>query len=62
MIDKSSEEWRKQCEARWVLGLASKQLRQDFFVLVEKARGMDARKELEAAVMVEWNAKKARQI
>lgn len=56
-----TEEWRKECEARYVVNLAGLRLRRDYLELVEKRRGQAARSELEAAVNVEWVKRKGKQ-
>lgn len=47
MIDKASEEWRMQCEARHVLTL---QNRQAYYLLVQEKRGKEAANALIEAV------------
>jgi hypothetical protein len=54
----SSEEWRRICEARYVLAKPDKQSRHAYLSMVEKARGQPARKELEDEVMREWERRK----
>lgn len=56
-----SEDWRMECEARYVVNLAGLRLRRDYLELVEKRRGQAARSELEAAVKVEWVKRKGKQ-
>ena len=58
MIDKSSEAWRMECEARYVANLAGLRLRRDYLELVGSKRGETARSELEAAIKVEWVKRK----
>lgn len=58
MIDKSSEAWRIECEARYVANLSGLRLRRDYLELVGSKRGMAARSELEAAIKVEWSKRR----
>ena len=59
-MDKSSQEWRKQCEARelltWPLAERRKQL-----YLVEQKRGWQARIELQDEMESQWQQKKLTQ-
>jgi hypothetical protein len=57
-MDRLSEERRMECEARYVVNLAGLRLRRDYLELVEKRRGAEARKALEAAVKLEWDKRK----
>ena len=53
-IDKNSEAWRAECEAREVLSwkLAD---RRKFLVEVEKHRGIEGRRKLEEEILRLWN-------
>ena len=44
-----------ECEARHVANLPELGLRRDYLGVVEKRRGIDARKALEAAIKIEWS-------
>lgn len=52
-----SEEWRMECEARYVLSIP-KQERQNYLADVEGKRGKEARLTLEAEIMKQWKNKK----
>ena len=56
MIDTYSEQWRHECEVRW---LASQplELRRKVLGLIEDARGKEARKILEAELIELWKNK-----
>jgi hypothetical protein len=55
-VDSSSENWRAECEARYVLRLKSKQQRHAYLDSVAKRRGSAARDSLESLVMAVWKA------
>tara|TARA_R100001086_G_C11633272_1_gene202323 strand:+ start:72 stop:248 length:177 start_codon:yes stop_codon:yes gene_type:complete len=55
-LDKSSEEWRRICEAKYVLQLPFPQ-RKPYLQLIEKKRNLKARKILEADIFNEFNRK-----
>ena len=57
-VDKYSEAWRKECEARWVLDKPL-QKRREYLANVEEFRGKAARLELEQELMKEWKKKKS---
>jgi Cdc6-like AAA superfamily ATPase len=57
-VDTRSEEWRAECEARRVLGMASKSARHAYLANVAKRRGEDARVALQALVMAVWRAER----
>lgn len=61
MIDKNSEQWRMECEARHVLRLGGLWDRRAYLDLIEAERGVEARKALEAVIGVEWNKRKLHQ-
>ena len=56
-VDTYSEEWRRECELRWI---AEKTLqeRRNYLQLVELNRGIKAREDLEEGLTKIWNAKK----
>lgn len=56
-VDTSSEEFRRECEAREVLGWEFSK-RKPFLDMVEKARGREARRELEAEILKQYQASK----
>jgi len=53
-MDKYSEAWRAECEAREVLSwkLAD---RRKFLVMVEEHRGLEGRQKLEEEILRLWN-------
>jgi hypothetical protein len=53
-IDTTSEEWRRECEARHVCGLPTLKARRQYIIGVLKARGEKATQQLEADVRVQW--------
>jgi hypothetical protein len=55
MIDTHSEEWRRKCEARWVLKLPTVAARREYLARVEKARGAKAVEELKEQIMKHYN-------
>jgi hypothetical protein len=56
-MDLMSEEWRRICEATSTLK-TNLQQRRKYLALVEKHRGIVARQELEAEILVQWNKMK----
>jgi len=54
-MDKESDQWRIECEARYVLKLHGLQRRRDYLALVERRRGAAARGELELVVKRQWD-------
>lgn len=57
---RSSEGWRRECEARFVLSKPLNERRQ-YLAGVEAKRGKEGRAYLEEAIMVEWKKKKPRE-
>lgn len=57
-----SEEWRAECEARWVCNLPTIDQRRAHLDGVEKVRGKVARKALEAEVRAIWDAERRPEI
>lgn len=53
-----SEEWRMECEARYVLSIP-KEKRKLYLADVEGKRGKQARLELESEIMKQWTDKKS---
>ena len=53
-VPSDSEEWRAECEARFVLNLPSKAVRLEFLDKIEKRRGEPARRSLETQIMDLW--------
>lgn len=60
-VDKTSEAWRLECEARHVLNLAGLRLRRDYLDMVGTKRGEEAKRELKAAIQIEWDKRKGLQ-
>lgn len=58
-MDTSSEEWRIECELRWI---AEKTLqeRRNYLQLVELNRGIKARQDLEIGLIEIWKKAKSR--
>jgi len=54
-----SEAWRAECEARHCLNFYDLKERREYLALVEKHRGQAGRKSLEAAILLEWQKRKA---
>lgn len=52
-----SEEWRHECEARYILDMPNKPLRVAFLENIEKGRGLGARQALEAKILELWRAR-----
>jgi hypothetical protein len=50
-----SEEYRRACEAKYVLSRKSKKVRQEYLSLVEQKRGEVARRELEQEILRLYN-------
>lgn len=57
-VDKYSEAWRKECEARWVLD-KTLQMRREYLANVEDKRGKQARLELEQEIYRLWKSKRS---
>lgn len=55
-----SEEWRAECEARYILNLPNKPARHEQLDKIEKRRGAAARQALEARVMDLWRLTRAK--
>lgn len=56
MIDIYSEQWRHECEVRWLAGQPL-ETRRKVLGLIEDARGKQARKLLEAELIKLWKNK-----
>ena len=54
-----TERWRIETEAKHALDFYNLEERRTFLASVEKWRGEVGRKHMEAAIMVEWNKRKA---
>ena len=54
-----TEKWRIQTEAKHALDFYSLEERRTFLAAVERWRGEVGRKQLEAAILAEWNKRKA---
>ena len=69
-VDTSSEEWRRECEARWVLknlpvankprARIKKTTRREYIEAVERQRGKEAADQLKADIKKEWQLQKER--
>lgn len=53
-VPSDSKEWLQECEARHILNIPTKPARIELLNLIEKQRGAEARKELEARIMALW--------
>jgi hypothetical protein len=60
MVDKSSEEWRAQCEARyWLKGLGRSKDKFDALIAtIRKVRGQAASDKLATDIRKEWTIKR----
>jgi hypothetical protein len=58
-VSSSSEEWRAECEARYVAKLPDREARRGYLSRVEAKRGADARKALERAAREIFDAEVA---
>lgn len=56
MIDTYSEEWRHECEVRWIANQPL-EVRRKVLGLIEDARGKQARKKIEAELIAKWKNK-----
>ena len=54
-----AEKNQAECEARFCLNKLTLEARREYLVLITKHRGEAGRKSLEAAIMTEWNSRKA---
>ena len=59
-VPSDSEEWRAECEARFMLKMRTKQHRHSYLEAVEKRRGADSRRALERLVMLVWESDRAK--
>jgi hypothetical protein len=57
-VDKNSEAWRLECEARYVLGLKDKKSRTAYLGRIRTKRGDQAADILEGAVHRAWKLSK----
>jgi hypothetical protein len=57
-VDKNSEAWRLECEARHVLGLKDKKSRTAYLGRIRTKRGDQAAEVLEGAVYRAWKLSK----
>lgn len=57
-VSSSSEEWRAECEARWVIRLPSRSKRYEYLEKVSSFRGEEAANELKAHVLRIYEHKK----
>ncbi len=58
-VPSDSEAWRFETEARTVLNMPNKALRQDFLVKVGQRRGEDAKIKLEGKIIEVWQHRQA---
>jgi hypothetical protein len=56
--DTASEEWRRECEARWVLSLRTVVERREYLEKVERARGKVATEQLKRDILQAHQKKK----
>jgi hypothetical protein len=52
-----SEEWRLECEAKYVLSIPKNE-RKAYLITIEDKRGKEAREKLEKEILRIWNKKK----
>ena len=67
-MDTSSEEWRRECEARWVLknlpvankprARIRKTTRREYIEAVERQRGKEAADQLKRDIRKQWEAQR----
>lgn len=55
-VDSRSEDWRHECEARYILRLPSKEARRDMLAKIEEARGRAERERLERTMLAMWKS------
>lgn len=59
MTPEETEQFRRQCEARWVLEkFSTKEERRKWLDRIEARRGIEGRKYLEAEIMRQWRNEK----
>lgn len=56
-VPSDSEEWRAECEARYLLNRPSIDERRALLAAIEKRRGKQAREELEQRALAIWRKK-----
>lgn len=57
-VDSSSEDFRHECEAKYVLNLGTKEKRIQFLTKIEERRGKPSRTRLEQTVLSIWRTKR----
>lgn len=57
-VPSDSKEWLQECEARHILNIPTKPARIELLNLIEKQRGAEARKELEARILALWQLRR----
>lgn len=57
-VPSDSKEWLQECEARHILNIPTKPARIELLNLIEKQRGAEARKELEARILALWHLRR----
>jgi hypothetical protein len=59
VVCNTCEDWRMECEARWVCRLPDKQARVDYLASVEKRRGKAHADDLRAVIRAVWQKTRA---
>lgn len=59
VVCNTCEDWRQECEARWVCRLPDKQARVDYLASVEKRRGKEHADQLRAVIRAVWQKTRA---
>lgn len=59
-VDSSSEDWRHECEARYVSAMPKRQQRLDYVAAIERRRGTAEAERLRATARVIWDQKAAK--
>lgn len=59
-MDTSSEEWRRECEARHVCNLPTLKARRQYIIGVLEKRGEKATQQLEADIRIQWEKRGVR--
>ena len=57
-VDSASEEWRQECEARFILGFGNIKERRDWLDAIEKRRGKASTDRLRETIQALWKARR----
>ena len=55
-VDKMSEQWRHECEVRFVIKLSTREIRATYLNGVEQKRGKPAADKLRMDVLAQWKS------